>query len=902
MPVSAEIKSAFERRVVVVTASVRAARWLHREYALEQRELGRSTWDTPAIEDWDSWLKGLWSEYALAMASAPLLLSSLQERRVWTKVLNHDAAPLVSPSGLAALAESACALLSDYEAGGERRREWGKTDAEHFRQWAAAFDRECARQSWTSRAGLEQRVAQRVASALDAATLPDEILLIGFDRLTPSQKLLLNALAERNVNVRVAEAAPSGANVEYRRAPGLREELTACAEWARSQVEANPDTRIGVLVPDLEAVRPEMERTFRRVLAPQSDDIFTSGAAPFEFSLGLPLAQVPVIRAALLVLRWIHGALPEEEATWLLLSGFIGESAGEYLPLARLDAARRDSASISPEVSLPGILRAEDVRASSTLRALASAYTMAQRDHLANVAQSPGWWVDQIQALLHNAGWPGAAAGDSLSFQAIRRWERALDEIALLDFDGSRIDLGEFLHTLESFALETIFAPESEGAPVQIMGALEASGQQFDALWFLGADEASWPPRGRPHPLLPNEVQRRYGMPYANPQNDLELAKAVTERIMASAPAVVFSRAERNRDGELRPSPLLPHDAAWQTVDGARAEHPHPELETVEEPTQVAAWPPDQSPGGSETLKSQAACPFQAFAAKRLRAEPLSRAEWGLTPAERGSLLHKALENIWSPEKGSLHTLGDLKAAIAQGKLSEILRAAVESAFAKYDAVEDSWLRAYLDSEKERLCLRLEEWMQVEARRQPFEVIACEERLDSVNVGGLHLHLRADRIDQLPNFDRLLLDYKTSEVTVKSWDVPRPDEPQLPLYAVFGGVDDVQGALFAQIRAGETKFVGKVADAKTQIDANLTGSAALVKNPYTDATRDAWSDALLQLAEEFLRGEASVSPKHGADTCKYCSFSGLCRVAETGSAMDDDEELRVDDGDDEPAS
>lgn len=894
MALSAEIRSALERRAAILTANARAARWLEREYALAQRALGRSAWDTATITDWDSWLRGLWMEHALKVVDAPLLLTRLQERGVWSRMMGEDARRLLSPSAMSALAESAYALLSGYEAQDERRRVWGKTDAERFQQWAAAFERECARRNWASRAGLERRVA----AVLDAKALPGEVLLVGFDRLTPAQNVLISALAEHGVSVHVAESAAGATVVQYRRASGLREELTACAAWARARLEANPVARIGFLVPDLGAVRAEMERAFRRVLAPGSNDIFASRAMPFEFSLGLPLAHVPVIRAALLLLRWMREPLSEEEATWLLLSGFAGESS-EYLALARADAERRNWASISPDVSLGGILSSKPARECATLRTLADVYKGERR--MMTAERSSGEWVDWAQTLLERVGWPGRTEQGTLTFQAVRRWERALDEMALLDFDSSRMKLGEFLHTLGSHALESIFAPESEGAPVQIMGANEAAGQRFDALWFLGVDDAGWPPRGRPHPLLPDDVQRRHRMPYGDPENDLELAKAVTARIAASAPEVVFSYAACNPDGELRPSPLLPRNAAWQMVEAERPPHPKPRLEGIEEPVDVALWPLEQTPGGSETLKMQAACPFQAFAAKRLRAEPLNRAERGLTAAERGSLLHKTLENIWSPEKGALHTLEDLKAAKSEGTLEAILKAAVESAFAGYDAVDESWMRAYLDSEKARLCLRLGAWMEVEERRQPFEVIACEERLDDVDVGGLHLRLRVDRVDQLPNFDRLLLDYKTSVVATGKWEGLRPDEPQVPLYAVFGGVDDLQGVLFAQIRAGATKFIGSVADAKAQLDSSLTGSSALVKNPYTETMRDEWRIALLNLADDFLLGKAVVDPKHGVDTCKVCSFAGLCRVAETRDGSEGEDE-RMEGGDGESAS
>jgi len=52
---------------------------------------------------------------------------------------------------------------------------------------------------------------------------------------------------------------------------------------------------------------------------------------------------------------------------------------------------------------------------------------------------------------------------------------------------------------------------------------------------------------------------------------------------------------------------------------------------------------------------------------------------------------------------------------------------------------------------------------------------------------------------------------------------------------------------------------------------------------------DGWQHALLQLAEEYLRGEASVDPKHAPDTCTYCPLPGLCRIAEAGPVSETDE-------------
>jgi len=883
MPVPEEIKRAFASGATILTANVRAARWLQREYALEQRSAGRRVWSTPAIEDWDTWLRRRWNEQTLTDPDAPLLLTSLQERSVWARMQREDAAVLVSPAKIAALAESAYALLSSYEAHGERMRPWGRTDAERFRQWAANYDRECAGRNWMPRAGLETKVA----AALNPAMLPREILLVGFDRTTPAQETLLRALTNHGVSVRLAESGLPGGNAEYLRAAGLREEITACAWWARRQVAKNPDARIGVLVPDVGTVRGELERIFRRVLMPQQDSIFAEEALPFEFSLGQPLAQTPAVRAALLLLRWLEGPLREEEVSWLVLSGFLSPD-GDDLEIAKLDAKNRNWGRLSLEIELRDFVRESGRTRMPLLVKLDSARRMAEKNRVAEEERFPGRWADLAQLLLREAGWPGAVVRDTLHFQALRRWERALDEIALLDFDGQRTSYTDFLRTLEAHARETIFSLESRGAPVQIMGTLEASGQQFDAVWFLSADDESWPQRGRPHPFIPNDVQRRLRMPYADAEVDLELARAVTARIAASAPVVVFSRAERNKDGELRPSPLLPQNAEWHSAEQPVAIDPETRnLEEIEDASGCIAWPLDQPAGGSEVLKQQAACPFQAFAKKRLRAEPLNRSEWGLSAAERGKLMHATLQKIWSPETGMLHSLDDLQSAIKEERLTGILKAAIRDAFLEFEGIEDVWMRAYLSSEQHRLLVRLEEWMREEALRVPFKVIACEKKLDDVNVGGLKLRLRADRVDEVAGSDHLLIDYKSGEFSPKDWQPPRPNEPQLPLYAVFGGLDNVRGVLFAQIRAGDTGFVGSVADVKSQLFGDAKANSAFAKEPYSESMRDEWQEALVALAEEFLRGEAAVDPKQGRKTCEYCPLPGLCRVAEARGPLDE---------------
>ena len=901
---SAEIEQAFRTGALILTANLRAARWLRQEYALRMRTAGRQAWATPAIEDWDTWLRRLWQNASLLEDDSPLLLSDLQERQIWLRMQRDDAKLLVSPEGMARLAAGAYELLCSYEAHAERNHNWGHTDAERFQQWAAAFDRECHRQQWLSRSRLEAKVVSAIHEG--ALSLPEELLLAGFDRLTPAQQTLLAAVRAQGTVI-LTPGVEASSQMSLLRANDLRDEVTICAWQVRRLLETSSENiRIGIVVPDLASVRCEMERIFRRVLMPQTDDIGAAASAmPFEFSLGQPLAAVPVIKAALLLLRWAAAPLREEELSWLLLSGFLTASSEETLSAARFDAWLRESRSLSMEISLHSLLGHLRRVRWPVLGDLHSRLLQIEKTLDANrfgeEAREPSRWVDLAQALLKQAGWPGGHTSDSAQFQAMAKWERVLEDIALLDFDGRLVTFDEFLHTLAVHAEETLFAIESHGAPVQIMGALEASGQRFDTLWFLGADDASWPLRGSTHPLLPYEVQKKCGMPHATPEADFELSRTVTANLASSAAKVTISHAARNKDGELRPSPLIlmmAGGAAWKTSLDWRTEltippeeHVRAEIEEIADASGEIPWPDDRSAGGSEVLKDQAACPFRAFATRRLQARELNRSEWGLTASERGSLLHKVLEQIWSPEFGRLHTLDDLLAARSEGRLRQIVQDAIAVVFAEeVSPSDDPWQRAYLAGEQQRLNTRIVEWLEVETARAPFTVIACEEKLDNVNVGGLKLRLRADRIDEVAGYARLLVDYKTgNDVGTADWNPPRPNEPQLPLYAAFGNVDDVGGVLFARIRAGKTCFVGQVSDPRTQLFPDASSSSALVKNPYSERVRDEWTGSLLSLAEEFLRGEAAVDPKLGAETCKHCPLPGLCRVAEQSVALEEDE-------------
>jgi ATP-dependent helicase/nuclease subunit B len=889
------IAAAVEAGDTVIASSARAARALRRLHGQAQREQGRKAWQSPDILDWDSWLHRLWQKRLRSGSETRLLLTTLQEQQVWVELVKPsiEGLRLISVPGVAELAQEAYGLLCAYGAldflSGEKL---GGPDVESFRMWARNFERKCRQEDWLSRSKLPLELQEAVLAGQEEATF--RLVLTGFDRITPAQQDLIDAFRGQGHDITLADPAnisPEQTSLLVE-AVDKRDEIATCALWVQRELAAakahGKTCRIAVVVPGVSGERAEIERAFRRILAPAAVAIAAGDPPlPYEFSLGVSLADVPMARSALLLLRWMNEALAQAQISWLLLSGFLCEQQEELLAIAEFDVNVRRRAMRQPEQDLDSFLRSayppEKLR-----HRLHAARRLLHKDSSMTFSQ----WVHVADQMLEAVHWPGAHVLESEDFQVQARWSQLLDSVAALAFDGRVTGYAGFLEVLEQQAKQTIFAPESRDAPVQILGPLEAAGLSFDALWFLGADDTSWPSVGRPHPFLTRSLQRTHNMPHADSNADWKLAQQVTTRLEKSAAKCVFSFPSQNAEGLCRQSTLvsagktrLASQALRQSIGADESITPEEDFSALlieDEAAAILPWPIEQDAGGAEILRRQAACPFQSFATRRLGARPMDATDWGLEPRERGSVVHKILESLWT----ELKTRNILLEARRDGRLHAIVEQHVNAALGKYRerTLEHSWSQAYLNAEQERIVSLIEEWLDYEARRADFTVEAGEEKL-AATVGELKLQVRVDRIDAVDG-GRVIIDYKTGMLTGVSWDGPRPDEPQLPLYAGFGQIDHLKGVLLGRVREDNVKFIGRVEDARLV----MPGDSKLIRPPYSAAMLQDWQHVLLDLGRQFLNGEAQVDPKQYPKTCQFCDLPGLCRIAESDPVNTGDED------------
>jgi ATP-dependent helicase/nuclease subunit B len=192
--------------------------------------------------------------------------------------------------------------------------------------------------------------------------------------------------------------------------------------------------------------------------------------------------------------------------------------------------------------------------------------------------------------------------------------------------------------------------------------------------------------------------------------------------------------------------------------------------------------------------------------------------------------------------------------------------------------------------EKRRLARLAREWLALEKRRGAFTVLAIEDRR-RIEIGGLLLNARLDRVDETSDGRRIVIDYKTGKASPGTMLGARPEEPQLPLY-VIGAEPDAAAVAFAQVRTGEMRFSALARDDDLLPDTRkFSGTRYTSQLGSWQDVLAAWRADLAGIAKAFIAGKADVDPKQYPNTCRLCDVKPFCRVYERlEQTLDEDAE------------
>ena len=171
---------------LVLTANKRLFRYLRELFDEWMLEQGRQVWSTPLIFSYEGWLSKCLDD----LGESWRLLNQYQERYLWGQQIESasrgTSLELLQISKTAEKAVHAHHLLNEY--GLDLTHQALTEDQRMFVLWQDHYRSLCEKNSWIDSSDLPQRICKALREKLIG--LPYQLLLVGFDQLTPGLKLL----------------------------------------------------------------------------------------------------------------------------------------------------------------------------------------------------------------------------------------------------------------------------------------------------------------------------------------------------------------------------------------------------------------------------------------------------------------------------------------------------------------------------------------------------------------------------------------------------------------------------------------------------------------------------------------------------------------------------------------
>ena len=858
---------------LIITVNNRYARRILAELS-SRLDDARRVIAVPDIVPLSAWLRQAGDQLSF-MPEAQLAgntLDTFGSRHLWQQVIGEAEAEdrLLDVAEAACLAAEADHLLDEWQI--RVGPEHATVDYQRFAGWRERY-RAAQRERDLEDSNLTyERI--RHALAQGQLALPfSTLVLAGFHELSPRFSAVVRSMEEQGIKIlRLAHAQQPAAEIRRVAVPDPDAEWRQAAQWAACQLKLNPAGRYAIVAARLEADLVLAHRTLHMELGLDEN----RRPVPYNVALARPLAQWPLVRAAL---AWLHVlsefsrrryCAPADLGQALLAGGCLGH-VSEASGRAMMDALWRQQAKVSVNLSEFVLL----LQRYAPRLATVWAPDKTRLDEYAG-SKTIDHWVDALRKWLETLEFPGRGSLHSHEYQVMEALDELLGRLGRQAAVVGRVSIATAVAMLARLARETAFQPQRDpAARLDVLGFLEAEGGRWDGLWVLGLTDEVLPAAPRPNPFIPVAALRHANAPRATPERELQWAQTLYTSLLACAPSVRLSHALHEGERLLRPSPCIAHLPITES-EADISEPPACVLEYVIDEQGPTLQAGSATRGGIGVLDTQARNPLWAFVKYRLGASQLKDYADLANQNARGLFLHRAIELVWR----QLEDYQALQELHDNGRLDELTQPCVEEA--AQECLQD-YGKMWRQLETERAMRVVRELLTLERSRQPFRVRDVEQTYDWSH-GALNLSLRLDRIDELSDGRLAVLDYKTGIGNIdprSDWMRTRPIGLQLPFYASVLATDaDAVAALVLvklHARAIETKGL-------TDAELGLTGISAVQDWPaFAHVTwaglMSQWRRTIEGLAQEFCAGDArNVSLR--ADDIAYCDVLPFLRLNE----------------------
>ena len=461
-------------------------------------------------------------------------------------------------------------------------------------------------------------------------------------------------------------------------------------------------------------------------------------------------------------------------------------------------------------------------------------------------------WLIVINKLLTTWAFATDRSLTSSEYQLFEKYQNESLILNKLSDFHKKIGFIDAVKTLQTHLNSVVFQAKGGDANIHVLGALEAEGLFFDAAWISNMTSDFLPGAIKTPLFISAQVCRNYELPNSSFDAIDKNTKVTLQALKDLSKNITFSYAKSTKNREQLPSPCL-HFEEFQskTINAVMSrklnhidDHKAPNIDDY------------NIKQGIKTLQNQMSCAFKGFVG-RLCIDDFDTPHIGMNRQQQGKLVHKVLETFF----GEIQTGKELL-ELSDLALNDLIEKHIDLAILKIPKSNFKLL------EKTRLVKLIKQYLELEKQRGDFKVIKTESTSE-VDINGLTFSTRLDRMDQLENNEKLIIDYKSGSVAVSKMIGNPIEQAQLPIYAISNTVD---GVAFAAINPSDCQFKA-ITKNKSALPLKPQTKS---KMPEWDRQLMEWSSALNSASDDFQDGIAKVLPAKNA--CEFCNYDLLCRV------------------------
>ena len=287
----------------------------------------------------------------------------------------------------------------------------------------------------------------------------------------------------------------------------------------------------------------------------------------------------------------------------------------------------------------------------------------------------------------------------------------------------------------------------------------------------MGLNQQNWPPKPNTNPFIPIFIQKKMALPHSSIEQELQFCKNLVNKFKNSSHQEVIFSYINQTEGRVNEPSFLIDDVQEKKISDLNL--PKIKTKNIINKTKGIANDDDLAQiinyntfkGGNRLVELQSNCPFRAFVEFKLLVDKNTQPQHQhKDKLIRGILIHRILESFWKQVKNHQNLCN-----FDKYELHELLNEKIHKSLTNLDSYQLFNLSKNTSSKKlniEHKCLFkiLNNWLEIEKQRQPFEVIDIEKELSINFADNMQIKLRIDRIDRiLEDQSLLLIDYKTGK-------------------------------------------------------------------------------------------------------------------------------------------